>query len=96
MTLETPPTPIRRRRGRTTARRPRNESPGGIVSQLRSQLAEQVKPCPMCGSAGGNKTQMARDMNMSVMSLNKFLKGGRVSSDTVDAVYTYLNRPKAE
>ena len=91
------PTPIRRRgpRRRTSSRKAAS-NPGGITGNLRSQLAEQVKPCPHCGSPGGNKTRMAQEIGISVMSLNKFLKGGRVNSDTIDAVHAYVNKPQGK
>lgn len=93
---EPTPLPVRRRRKPTTRRRTtrRPAARGGITATLRSQLAEHVKPCPTCGSAGGNKSAMSREMGISIMSLNKFLKGGRVNSDTIDAVHTFLNKPK--
>jgi len=97
--VPTEPTPIRRRRRRTagsrkpSTRRPRASStPNGYTATLRAALSEQVKPCHACGHVGGNKTQMAQQIGVSVMSLNKFLKGGRVNSDTVDAVHAYLNK----
>jgi hypothetical protein len=92
---ETEPTPInpRRRGPRRGPRKPRQvQVKGGITAGLRSQLAEQVKACPCCGSTTGNKTQMAAQMGLSVMSLNKFLKGGEVRSSTIDAIYNYLNK----
>lgn len=89
----TEPTPIRRRR-KPRSRKPstRNSAAGGITATLRAQLAEQVKPCPTCGSQGGNKSQMAREIGISIMSLNKFLRGGRVNSDTLDAVHAYVSK----
>lgn len=98
MTDETPttePTPIRRRRTprrRAATRTRRTESPGGIVAQLRSQLNGRVEECPCCHQPTGNKSQMAKDIGISVMTLGKFLKGQEVRSSTVDAVYVYLNK----
>ena len=75
-----------------TATVTRIEQPGGIVATLRTQLLEQVRPCPTCGNPAGNKAKIARDIGLSTMSLSKFLKGGRVNSDTVDAIHSYLNQ----
>ena len=60
------------------------------TDELRARLAEMVKPCSCCGAITGNKSQLARDVGLSTMSLNKFLAGGRVNSDTVDKVHAYL------
>jgi len=67
---------------------------GGIVAQLRAQLTENVKACPTCGATQGQKAKMARDLGVTPMTLNKFLKGGRTSSDMIDKVYTYLEAQK--
>ena len=99
---QTEPTPIRRRGPRkgtrkATKRSPRRratESPNGLVGTLRAQLAESVKECPTCHQTTGNKSLMAREMGVSIMTLNKFLDGGEVRSSTVDAVYAYLNKSK--
>ena len=99
MAETTEPTPIRKTRRRKPIRRTRTtrtESPGGIVAQLRSQLAESVTECPCCHQPTGNKSQMAKDIGISVMTLGKFLKGQEVRSSTVDAVYMYLQKTKAE
>ena len=98
----TEPTPIRRRGPRKGPRKavkrsPRRRatvSPDGLVGGLRAQLAEQVKECPTCHQTTGNKSLMAREMGVSIMTLNKFLDGGEVRSSTVDAVYAYLNKSK--
>lgn len=97
MTDQDTPTPIRQPSRRSASRRrpSRTASDGGITGQLRAQLAEkasQTHTCPTCGNQSNSKAQIARDVGISVMSLNKFLKGGRVNSDTVDAVHAYLNR----
>ena len=94
-TTEAEPTPLRPARTRAPRRRTASRgSSTGFTATLRSQLAEQVKPCPHCGSPGGNKSLMAREIGVSDMTLNKFLKGGRANSDTIDGIVTYLDKIK--
>lgn len=103
MTEETTTAPSKRGRGRPKGSRNRRSigrkrapvpasgsTAASYTDELRTRLAEQVKACPTCGNPTGNKSQLARDVGLSTMSLNKFLNGGRVNSDTVDKVHAYL------